>query len=107
MHGSGSSVRSYLYVTDVANAYILVLHKGTIGETYNIGTQKVRNAVTSSLSGTEGEPVLVQCPSGFIPVQIPVISTTDRCPALDKRNTNFLYSPIPIAWTLHFPAKWD
>ena len=42
VHGSGTSVRSYLYVTDVANAYIIVLHKGQIGETYNIGTQKVR-----------------------------------------------------------------
>ena len=41
VHGSGSSVRSYLYVTDVAAAYIIVLHKGTLGETYNIGTQKV------------------------------------------------------------------
>ena len=41
VHGSGSSVRSYLYVTDVANAYLIVLHKGNIGETYNIGTQKV------------------------------------------------------------------
>ena len=41
VHGSGTSVRSYLYVTDVANAYIIVLHKGQIGETYNIGTQKV------------------------------------------------------------------
>lgn len=45
VHGSGTSVRSYLYVTDVANAYIIVLHKGQIGETYNIGTQKERNVV--------------------------------------------------------------
>ncbi len=42
VHGEGGSVRSYLYVTDVAQAYILVLHKGVIGDTYNIGTQKVR-----------------------------------------------------------------
>ena len=42
MHGEGGSVRSYLYVTDVAQAYILILHKGVIGDTYNIGTQKVR-----------------------------------------------------------------
>ena len=41
VHGEGGSVRSYLYVTDVAQAYILVLHKGVIGDTYNIGTQKV------------------------------------------------------------------
>lgn len=32
-----------MYVEDVANAYIIVLHKGSIGETYNIGTQQERS----------------------------------------------------------------
>ena len=66
VHGTGSSVRSYLYVTDVANAYILVLHKGQIGETYNIGTQKVSlhlsdlmwwfKAVSSAIAGSVSAP---------------------------------------------------
>jgi dTDP-D-glucose 4,6-dehydratase len=45
IHGTGMSTRSYLHVDDVAEAYITVLHKGTVGETYNIGTQKERTVV--------------------------------------------------------------
>ncbi|KAK9842897.1 hypothetical protein WJX74_004089 [Apatococcus lobatus] len=45
IHGEGKSVRSYLYVEDVAEAFDVVLHKGVIGETYNIGTQKERQVV--------------------------------------------------------------
>ena len=36
-------MRSYLHVRDVARAFDTVLHKGVIGETYNIGTQKERS----------------------------------------------------------------
>lgn len=32
VHGDGSSVRSYLYVEDVASAFDCVLHKGITGE---------------------------------------------------------------------------
>lgn len=32
IHGDGSSVRSYLYVEDVAAAFDCVLHKGVTGE---------------------------------------------------------------------------
>ncbi|KAK9818087.1 hypothetical protein WJX72_006893 [[Myrmecia] bisecta] len=42
IHGAGQSTRSYLYVEDVAAAFDTILHKGIIGETYNIGTQKER-----------------------------------------------------------------
>jgi UDP-glucose 4,6-dehydratase len=45
IHGDGLAVRSYLYVEDVADAYITVLLKGRVGETYNIGTQKERSVV--------------------------------------------------------------
>jgi UDP-glucose 4,6-dehydratase len=45
IHGDGLAVRSYLYVEDVAEAYITVLLKGKVGETYNIGTQKERSVV--------------------------------------------------------------
>lgn len=38
IHGSGENVRNYLYITDVAKAFDLILHKGKIGEIYNIGT---------------------------------------------------------------------
>ena len=39
------STRSYLYVEDVAEAFEVVLRKGVVGETYNIGTQKERTVM--------------------------------------------------------------
>lgn len=38
LHGDGSHCRSFLYVTDVARAFMTLLHKGRVGEIYNIGT---------------------------------------------------------------------
>lgn len=46
VHGDGQAVRSYLYVEDVAAAFDVVLHKGQIGEVYNIGTQKERSVLS-------------------------------------------------------------
>nr|QBK87459.1 MAG: GDP-mannose 4,6 dehydratase [Marseillevirus LCMAC201] len=37
IQGDGSCVRSFLHVYDVVRAFELILHKGTIGEIYNIG----------------------------------------------------------------------
>lgn len=37
IHGDGSNTRNFLYVTDVANAFDVILHKGTPGHVYNIG----------------------------------------------------------------------
>lgn len=45
IHGDGGSTRSYLYVEDVAEAFDVVLHRGCIGEVYNIGTQKERTVL--------------------------------------------------------------
>ena len=38
IHGDGSNSRRYLYAADVANAIDIILHRGQVGETYNIGT---------------------------------------------------------------------
>ena len=38
LHGSGDTVRSFLYTDDVSRAFELILFKGVIGEIYNIGT---------------------------------------------------------------------
>ena len=46
MHGDGEAVRSYLYVEDVAAAFDCVLHKGAVGEVYNIGTQVERSVLS-------------------------------------------------------------
>ena len=45
IHGDGLAVRSYLHVDDVAEAFLLILALGEIGEIYNIGTQKERTVV--------------------------------------------------------------
>jgi dTDP-glucose 4,6-dehydratase len=37
IYGKGENVRDWLYVIDHANAIDTILHKGKIGETYNIG----------------------------------------------------------------------
>lgn len=37
LHGDGLNKRNFLFVEDVARAFDVVLHKGTIGMTYNIG----------------------------------------------------------------------
>ena len=38
-------VCSYLYVEDVADAFDTILHKGKVGQIYNIGTQKERTVM--------------------------------------------------------------
>eukprot|EP01121_Diplochlamys_sp_Union-15-3_P006395 TRINITY_DN16894_c0_g1_i1.p1 TRINITY_DN16894_c0_g1~~TRINITY_DN16894_c0_g1_i1.p1 ORF type:complete len:362 (+),score=54.98 TRINITY_DN16894_c0_g1_i1:53-1087(+) len=38
IHGNGSHKRSFIHVSDVVRAFDAILHKGAIGETYNIGT---------------------------------------------------------------------
>lgn len=38
VHGDGSLKRSYLYVDDAVDAFDIILHKGTIGDVYNVGT---------------------------------------------------------------------
>lgn len=45
IHGTGENTRSFLYVDDVAAAYDLILHKGSPGEIYNIGTDRERRVV--------------------------------------------------------------
>lgn len=37
LHGDGSNTRNFLYVTDVARAFDVILHKGEPGHVYNVG----------------------------------------------------------------------
>jgi len=39
IHGDGTHLRSFLYIDDVVKAFDKILHKGKIGEVYNIGTR--------------------------------------------------------------------
>lgn len=59
VHGPGTALRSYLYVTDVAEAFGIILHQGEIGAIYNIGSsieQSVFNIATE-IGVTFGVPV--------------------------------------------------
>jgi dTDP-glucose 4,6-dehydratase len=49
VYGDGMNVRDWLYVRDHAEALWLVLNRGPVGETYNIGGHK--NGRTSASSG--------------------------------------------------------
>ncbi len=39
IHGNGINKRSFLYVSDVAEAFMKILEKGKVGEIYNIGSE--------------------------------------------------------------------
>ena len=39
IHGSGKTIRNFIYVEDVARAFEAILFKGVISEIYNIGTE--------------------------------------------------------------------
>ena len=64
VYGKGENVRDWLYVVDHVNAIDLIYHKGTVGETFNIGGNnewknidliKVLIKVTDKLLGREPE----------------------------------------------------
>ena len=38
IHGDGKVTRNFLYVSDVVDAFDVILHRGVPGSTYNIGT---------------------------------------------------------------------
>jgi dTDP-glucose 4,6-dehydratase len=40
VHGEGKSKRTFIHAYDIAAALIMVVDKGTVGETYNIGTDQ-------------------------------------------------------------------
>lgn len=40
LHGDGSNTRRYIFIVDAVNALDTVLHKGTIGSIYNVGTHE-------------------------------------------------------------------
>ena len=42
IYGTGSNIRDWLYVEDHADALLLVLEKGAIGRSYNIGGENER-----------------------------------------------------------------
>ena len=45
IYGDGQNIRDWLYVEDHADALLLALEKGTIGRSYNIGSQNERTNI--------------------------------------------------------------
>lgn len=44
LHGDGKHTRRYLFASDAADAFDTILHKGVIGQTYNVGsTDEISN----------------------------------------------------------------
>ena len=39
IHGTGENLRTYIHVNDVVNAFEVILKRGVVGETYNIGSE--------------------------------------------------------------------
>jgi len=42
LHGDGSALRSYMHISDVVNAFDIILHKGGDEHVYNIGAKEER-----------------------------------------------------------------
>lgn len=38
IHGNGLHSRNYVYVTDMAEAFLIILHRGKVGSVYNVGS---------------------------------------------------------------------
>ena len=45
VHGDGGNTRNFLHVKDVASAFECILHKGHVGEIYNVGGQNERSVL--------------------------------------------------------------
>lgn len=56
IHGTGANARHYIHVHDVALAFLAVLERGVVGETYNIGieTERTNLEVARDLLGVFG-----------------------------------------------------
>uniref|UniRef100_A0A7S1TSS4 NAD(P)-binding domain-containing protein n=1 Tax=Phaeomonas parva TaxID=124430 RepID=A0A7S1TSS4_9STRA len=57
VHGDGRNTRNFLHVTDVADAFITILHKGSVGEVYNVGGNNER-----SVKEVAEELIAILCP---------------------------------------------
>jgi dTDP-glucose 4,6-dehydratase len=64
VYGRGLNVRDWLFVDDHAKALMLVLERGCVGETYNIGGDAERRNIDVVGTICEAMDRLTQCPKG-------------------------------------------
>ena len=64
VYGHGLNVRDWLFVDDHAQALTLVLERGRVGETYNIGGKAERRNIDVVAAICDAMDRLTQCPNG-------------------------------------------
>ncbi|XP_013418715.1 dTDP-D-glucose 4,6-dehydratase-like [Lingula anatina] len=62
IYGHGQNERNFLYVNDAVEAFDLLLHKGTVGNIYNIGVNNEHSvmAIAKKLHGLLGKPLNIE-----------------------------------------------
>ncbi|KAL7753675.1 hypothetical protein RI367_000606 [Sorochytrium milnesiophthora] len=61
IHGTGTHTRHYMYVSDVCNALDIVIHHGTVGGIYNIGSDfEISNGDLARFLATRVRPLAVE-----------------------------------------------
>lgn len=74
LHGDGSPTRRYLYAGDAADAFDTILHKGQIGQIYNVGSSdEVSNldlcakllSVMGMVDGCDADPAAIMQQPAF------------------------------------------
>lgn len=110
VYGTGENIRDWLYVDDHADALLLVLQKGRLGETYNIGGDNERTNL--ELVRTLCRLVDERLDDGFFHASL-VTFVNDR-PGHDRRyavNANKIKSELgwtpTIDWDEGFKATLD
>ncbi len=110
VYGTGENIRDWLYVDDHADALLLVLQKGRLGETYNIGGDNERTNL--ELVQTLCRLVDEHLDNGFSHAEL-ITFVSDR-PGHDRRyavNASKLKSELgwspSISWDEGFKATLD
>ena len=57
IHGDGSSKRTFMYIADAVQAYVTILFKGLVGETYNIASAETNEKSVLEIAGYIAEHV--------------------------------------------------
>ena len=127
LHGDGTNSRHFIYVEDVANAFITILHKGIDGDTYNIGceeectnleiAEKLVSAVVpgAQVRRTEAGPLATWAPAVTtyshprVPVLAPwlcALPTRSPSPPRSPRITSSLWPIAPsTTCAITFPPR--
>ena len=105
LHGSGDNTRNYLYVEDVARAFDAILHKGTVGDIYNIGgnnefsNAEVARTLLSLMQLADGPGGIAAAEAKWI-VRVPDRPFNDLRYPLDCSKLHDLGWSEEVTWTV-------